>query len=287
MKSVIQTKLRQCLKIRRYTHFYRPDGIAPPTEPRLMNGGYDRLLFVLSGKKSEQMSLAGRLQTITLTAGDVYLIGRNVWEYANMTTPHELLCIVPRGAYFRVSYYNIKKKVQRSAPWPKAVFHHTNTPPDNAILHVLQAMKTADTCAINDLVHAAVSLAMIECEKSALPLKKSYATFEQIQNYIDIHFTQDLTRDSIANTFGLNPAYISQLFKQITGNTFSNYLCTCRMSYAQKLLLSTQSPIKQIAVLCGYSEEVYFVRRFREVVGISPGRYRSQATQQAVSTAKP
>jgi YesN/AraC family two-component response regulator len=104
-------------------------------------------------------------------------------------------------------------------------------------------------------------------------------TYEHILNFIDLNFVSDLTRDSVATTFGLSPAYISQLFHNIAGMTFSDYLCSCRINYAKQLLLNTRHPIKQIAVLCGYKDEVYFVRRFREIVGIPPGAYRNQCKQ--------
>lgn len=276
MDETLQKKMASALRFRAYRHFYRPDGIAPVLEPGIQLGGWERLLFVLSGTKYEKMSLHGKVVTVPLEAGDAYLIGKSVWEYADMANPHELLCIVPRASYLRISYYAVTSKTRRTDPWPQAVFHHTNVPPSDALLCVLQALQTAPDAAIDDLLRAALRVAEDECTHSAASLSKALVTYERIQQYVEANFTTEITRESVAGIFGLNPSYLSQLFRGISGGTFSDYLSSCRIRYAKQILAGTEFPIKQIALLCGYSAEVYFIRRFREIVGLSPGRYRER-----------
>lgn len=274
MRQKIVALLEEALQTLRLRHFYCPDGIASITPPDGMQP-YDRLLLVLSGRKNEPMSLGGRLRKVELGPGDAYLMSKNIWEYRSMTTPHRFLCIVPRGSYLRVSCYDVKADNPRSL-WPPPVFHHTGQPYAAALDHVLTALKSADPDAASDLIRAALKLALAECRREDVPYRKALATFEKLKNHLDFNFAELITRENTAAAFKLSPSYVSGLFRAVAGQSFQDYLAECRIARAKLLLANTDLPVKAVAEACGFHGEVYFVRRFREIVGLPPGKYRAK-----------
>jgi len=68
--------------------------------------------------------------------------------------------------------------------------------------------------------------------------------------------------------------YISHIFKASTGMSFPEYLTNIRMEKAKELLISTQEQISDISAQCGYSNVSTFIRSFKNLFGISPGKYR-------------
>lgn len=266
--------LRQAMKLPD-GKFYLPDGLAVSGITRTLQP-YDRLLMILAGEKHEPMSLNGKQETVILHPGDAYLIRKYIWEYVSFSHAHHLLCIVPRGKYLRLSCYHIQANTPHK-PWPRAIEYHTPHPPGTALNSTIAAL--ADPAAANGahvghLIKAVLSLAMDECLRSAEPAGKSLTTFARVREHVERNFNYELSREDIAGHFNLNPSYLSQLFRKMSGRTLQDYILECRINMAKTLLRNTNLTMKEIAVRCGFSGEVYFVRRFREIVGIPPGRFR-------------
>ena len=63
--------------------------------------------------------------------------------------------------------------------------------------------------------------------------------------------------------------------KEKTGKTYSDYLIELRINRAKLLLEKTDMPIEQIAMLVGYNNKGFFYRKFVELVGLNPAKYRT------------
>lgn len=88
------------------------------------------------------------------------------------------------------------------------------------------------------------------------------------------HFTDSqFCLDSVAITLGYNSKYLSHLFKQKIGITFSEYLRDTRIRYASSLIEHGVSSVKNVALLSGFSDPLYFSTVFKKCVGISPKKY--------------
>ncbi len=79
---------------------------------------------------------------------------------------------------------------------------------------------------------------------------------------------------ALADAVGLNPEYLCRLFKRETGQSPIARLLDIRLSHARRLLLTTERPMKEIAVECGFVSETYFYTAFRRREGMAPGEYR-------------
>jgi two-component system response regulator YesN len=86
----------------------------------------------------------------------------------------------------------------------------------------------------------------------------------------DVHLTQ------IANQLFVTSNYLSRLFRQETGKSFSDYLSQMRMDEARRLLNNSKLKIYQIGEAVGYPNPRYFSEWFQKQTGMSPGDYRAR-----------
>ncbi|MFC5471821.1 helix-turn-helix domain-containing protein [Cohnella suwonensis] len=97
-----------------------------------------------------------------------------------------------------------------------------------------------------------------------------------IQDYIKMHFQEDVSIHDISAKFSINPNYFSQLFKKEVGLTFTEYVTTLRVQHACELLRQTDLSIAEIAEKAGYEDYFYFSRVFKKLTGTSPRLYRNR-----------
>lgn len=94
-------------------------------------------------------------------------------------------------------------------------------------------------------------------------------------NYINDNFTNnDLTLTFLAQKFHISQSYLAKIIKVKTGVTFSDYLNNLRVQHSIKLLRTQNYTVAKISELVGYSSQHYFSRVFKNVIGISPNKFK-------------
>ncbi len=96
----------------------------------------------------------------------------------------------------------------------------------------------------------------------------------KVTAYVKEHFAEDISLDDVARMVDISPYYFSKLFKKETGENFIEYLTYTRIQNAKLLLANPKYSIKEVCVMCGYSDPNYFSRIFRKYEGISPSEFR-------------
>jgi len=120
------------------------------------------------------------------------------------------------------------------------------------------------------------------CEEliDALSSQKHKAKSSHIQNiiaYIETEYhLQDLSLESAAERFNMNPSYFGQLIKKETNKTFLQYVSHVRMKKAKELLDDHGLKIQEVAEASGYGNRSTFIRVFKNHVGITPSEYRNR-----------
>ncbi len=100
---------------------------------------------------------------------------------------------------------------------------------------------------------------------------------DTIFSYIDSNFTDfSLNLTLMAKELGYNPKYISKLFKDSAGMTFSEYLKHTRINHAVFLMEQGITSVKNISLLSGYRDPLYFSNIFKKEIGISASEYIKQ-----------
>jgi len=102
---------------------------------------------------------------------------------------------------------------------------------------------------------------------------------ERVMEYIRRHYARQITLDDLAPVAGLEPRYLCRRFSKEMGLPPIAALTRERMSAAKKLLLNTKLPITEIGIRVGYQDTYHFSKRFKEVIGVSPKRFRNMGQQ--------
>lgn len=97
-----------------------------------------------------------------------------------------------------------------------------------------------------------------------------------VEQYINNHFTEDITLELLSEKSYMNKYYLVHAFKQYKGVSPINYLITKRIESAKELLTTTNYSISQISDVTGFSSQSYFSQVFKKTCQMSPNEYRKQ-----------
>lgn len=109
-----------------------------------------------------------------------------------------------------------------------------------------------------------------------------------ISSATDSFFDADFNMSELLRKSGYAEDYIRAQFKRITGKTPGAFLTNIRINHAEFLIdiyLNSLS-LEQIAEQCGYTDYVYFSKKFKSVTGMSPTEYKNMV-QSAKKYGKP
>lgn len=117
---------------------------------------------------------------------------------------------------------------------PEAV--HTGRPVPQPLLAVFAALGEPGGEAGNHVPHllrAAAALALAECRRPAPPAGKAAATFDRVRTFLDYNYTRPIGRGELAERFGLNANYLSELFRRMGGCGVQEYIEARRFDMAR------------------------------------------------------
>lgn len=112
-------------------------------------------------------------------------------------------------------------------------------------------------------------------EKNLLGLDKGVADIPQIIRYIEGHYKEKLSLDEVAEHFGYNSSYFSQMFRNSVGINFYEFLTRRRLREAVRELDRTEKKILDISIDTGFPNLKAFNTRFKELFGRTPKEYRN------------
>lgn len=105
--------------------------------------------------------------------------------------------------------------------------------------------------------------------------KKKYSKqVQDLLNYIDKHFREEISLKEAAELFYINPSYLGYVFKREYGHSFTETVNRKRIEYAKQLLLNSNIKIYEVAEKVGFMDSRYFVRVFKKYEGINPSEVR-------------
>jgi len=93
------------------------------------------------------------------------------------------------------------------------------------------------------------------------------ARIETITKHINTRYFENITVREIADAVGLNPRYLMKLFRTHTGMSVWEYVSRLRVCHAQRLLITTNEKITDIAFQSGFGSTAPFYATFRKLGG--------------------
>lgn len=98
---------------------------------------------------------------------------------------------------------------------------------------------------------------------------------EKMLNYLNMHFTEVISLQDLADQVHLSREVCCRLFKKMTGKTITGYLEEYRVNKSFSLVQSGQYSMIQITEMVGFSNPSRFASAFRKRFGCNPGEYHS------------
>jgi Response regulator containing CheY-like receiver domain and AraC-type DNA-binding domain len=97
-----------------------------------------------------------------------------------------------------------------------------------------------------------------------------------VKAYIDSHFQDSISLETIAQRFYVSKEHLSRVFKSFFGENISDYILRKRMEKAKELILGHKMAIKSVSQMMGYEDIAYFYRVFKKHFGVTPGELRKE-----------
>lgn len=146
-------------------------------------------------------------------------------------------------------------------------------------LEAISRFKTLDQ--LNGWLRTAIQK-LIELKSiSHIPLKNDIIS--EIKEYVAENFDKNITLAELSSRFYINLHYLSQLFKEKTGQTYLHYLMQLRVNRSKELLEKSELKVYEICQLVGYTDATYFSKLFEKFVGCRPSVYRKKFSKSDLS----
>lgn len=124
---------------------------------------------------------------------------------------------------------------------------------------------------------AAELLAYLEKRNS----ERAVSSIEAVRQYIEDNLSGDLSLDAVSTQVFLSSKYLSKLFKEEIGMNYTDYVTSRRMERAKALIEKNTMTVEQIANTVGYGTAAYFIKKFKEIHGCTPGNYLRTMAKEA------
>jgi AraC-like DNA-binding protein/ligand-binding sensor protein len=173
---------------------------------------------------------------------------------------------------FRLKALELAVLLSRAVSDPKDITDNT------ALENTDRCMKKIEECTNIDEIKTILS--SITDKMSGMIFSfhgvRHFSALKKAERYIWKHYTRKISLREIANASGLSAPYLSMIFKEEMGENLSNYLNRLRVEKAASMLVTTTLPISEITSECGFEDQSWFSKIFKNITGLTPGKYRER-----------
>ncbi len=263
---------------------------------RHVNSPYSRIYLITDGEGA----LRHHDRTYPLQSGFLYLIPAfttvdmacpDTFEhyYIHLTTflpdGMNLFALVDCDYQIEARKYGIGRwifdRLLELNPGLELIERDANKPIYESVLRRSEELSQTKTAAELMETNALIRLILAAFLRTANPAGtdtalRGYSRFQRVLRHIHQNLHREITLAELADLAELSPAYFSNLFSRMMGAGPIEFVNRRKMEQAQRLLLGTSKPLKEIAAEVGFHDVFYFSRLFRKITGTAPGRYRRQ-----------
>lgn len=244
-----------------------------------------RLLIFTSGETVLDCSVKGRIEQRHIQSPAI--IYSSAGSYCRETSFSGALTA------FSFSYYKdyirsmvIYRSKDPANPPPEDIYYHTESPLSAAgfaLLETIEKLHNSNCDDVGaDLLLPLYKLTIRELRQSTPTDECVYRkrVWARICTLLRSHCHEPITRREVAEWMRISPGYVSILCKRNSQQSFSQLKLSYQLERAEKLLRSGNMNIEETALNSGFTNSNYFIRRFRQRYGVSPGAYRNSIRQE-------
>ena len=100
------------------------------------------------------------------------------------------------------------------------------------------------------------------------------AVVRDVLNFVDFHYMEPLSLESLAQKYAINKNYLSTRFSKEVGMTLTDYINLTRVRRSLKLLNDSALSTQEVAERVGFTDANYYTRTFKKIHGTTPNEYR-------------
>jgi AraC-like DNA-binding protein len=242
---------------------------------------FPRLEIPLKGCYENQIEKDGQVVTVRLQPGTALFAAPNCWNLPTWRLNVELISLL-----FGKKHLGISHVVRRGPEVPQLAAQKFSTPlPITGPLpRILDAMVELQNTGGAQEIYSDLAQALIRCVRELLhhPVEpkasRAQVLLESMCVYLQNHYQYDITRDSVAQQFGITPNHLSRLFQTHGNMSLNNYLTYVRINRGKHLLCNYNLKLDDVAALCGFRDTPYFCRIFKKLAKMTPAEYRAART---------
>jgi len=144
------------------------------------------------------------------------------------------------------------------------------------LVAVNSALSDKRDSARQSLNRAAQLLQTKEESRQAAAVKGGLAPWQarKVASHVEANLDKPIRSSDLADAVRLTPCHFSRVFRASFGESPLRYVTKRRLERAKRLMLSTDSPLSQIAFDCGFADQAHFSRLFRRAAGDTPREWR-------------
>jgi len=246
---------------------------------------YYEIYYLLSGKRIYFV----KDRTYTVEQGDLVFIAKNELHKTLQTGEpgHERVVIHFGDAFIRerggphakllLSPFEQKSHVIRLPLAEQKTVASIIRRMVTEIRHKPPGFELVPAAAIVDLLLATARYLQNNEPAPILDATPLHAKISEVVRYLNEHYHEPIKLGGIAERFFISPYYLSRMFKEVTGFTFSDYLILTRVKEAQRLLWDSDATIAEIASSVGFDNFSHFGKTFKKITRMSPREFRRQS----------
>lgn len=281
--QAIAIELETFLRKTRLRRLYFADSsVAPP--PLAYITHFPRLSLPIEGWHAMDLPVGGRLERIAPGRGHAVFVPGHAWNKPDWADRVKVLTFLLGAKQIGISLVTHRGgSGEASAKAIKTSVQSAHDVPARNILNALAALAGETPGPLSkSLVEALLysCLRLLQAPEARKP-RKAMRSYEMLCLYVQENFQQALTRESVAERFGIAPAHVSRLFRREGLMRFSDYVNLVRMNRAKFILANYRIPLKEVAASCGYADVAYFCRVFKKLAKATPTEYRDREIRAA------
>ena len=222
-------------------------------------------------------------QAVTAEAGDLALIGEGVL-HGGEPEDCQYACIVYDAAM--LLHLDACKRALKPVMNHSLFLKAAAVASDGALPPALEGLRAAAAAGVAENAPAVLGAlltvygALARCQNLAaldVAAPQTSQKAEQLKpalEYIETHYGQQITLETLARLTGLSPKYFCRFFHAIVHRSPIDYVNYYRVECASHFLTVTDMTVAEIAQRCGYNDSSFFIKQFRKYKGTTPRRYR-------------
>jgi AraC-like DNA-binding protein len=275
---IISRELEEYLRRTRIRHVHFGDGsTAPPVLAYVTN--FPRLSIPLTGCHAMEVAHSGRIETVRPVRGHAVFVPDHAWNKPDWSEHVETLTFLFGVKQIGISLVRHEGDTQSPATALKTSVQGGYDVPTHSILASLRVLAADHVKGpLTRLLTESLLYACLRLLKTPQKhrQRKAIRTYESLCLYVQENFQSPITRESVAQHFGLAPNHISRVFRKEGLMRFNDYLNLVRVNRAKFILQNYSLTLKEVAFNCGYNDTAYFCRVFKKTCKVTPTEYRTE-----------